>query len=154
MVEVEFFEIFTAMVKAATIAGGHMLRRGAKHSTTLNHLFTKSGKGMTLVQQKRNLEKSKRIDVLEERVTAIEKSPKGITKKRIDALEERVTALEKSLKKGLGDIRFWTGRPPKPPLLKRDMDSAAAHCFVASSTYSTSSILAMILNAKLSMTLE
>ncbi|KAM3220527.1 hypothetical protein P3L10_025058 [Capsicum annuum] len=136
MVEVEFFEIFTAMVKAATIAGGHMLRRGAKHSTTLNHLFTKSGKmyhnhisrtqdpklpemlsddetlakgcnlysgfiitgGMTLVQQKRNLEKSKRIDVLEERVTAIEKSPKGITKKRIDALEERVTALEKSLK--------------------------------------------------------
>uniref|UniRef100_A0A3Q7EUW4 Uncharacterized protein n=1 Tax=Solanum lycopersicum TaxID=4081 RepID=A0A3Q7EUW4_SOLLC len=49
------------------------------------------------------------------------------------------------IEKGLGDIRFWTGRPPKPPLLKKDVFSAAAHRFVASSTNNTSSILAIIL---------
>jgi len=38
------------------------------------------------------------------------------------------------IEKGLGDILFWMGRPPNPPLLKRDIDSAAAHCFIASST--------------------
>jgi hypothetical protein len=58
------------------------------------------------------------------------------------------------IEKGLGDIRFWIGWPPKPPLLKRDMDSAAAHCLVASSTKRTSSILAIMLKAKLSVTLE
>ena len=38
------------------------------------------------------------------------------------------------IEKGLGDIRFWIGRPPKPPLPKRAIDSAAAHRFTASST--------------------
>lgn len=38
------------------------------------------------------------------------------------------------IEKGLGDIRFWMGRPPNPPLLKMDMDSAAAHRLLASST--------------------
>lgn len=38
------------------------------------------------------------------------------------------------IEKGLGDIRFWMGRPPKPPLLNKAIDSAAAHRFTASST--------------------
>jgi hypothetical protein len=58
------------------------------------------------------------------------------------------------MEKGLGDILFWIGTPPKPALLKRDNDSAAAHRLVASSTKRTSSILAIMLKAKLSITLE
>lgn len=77
----------------------------------------------------------------------------GVDEQKVGVANDEQYGLFRS-EKGLGEILFWIGKPPIPPGKIFHLDSDTMHFFVMSSTYIKSSIRAIMLKARLSITRE